>query len=111
MKDDRVYLEHIQECIYRLERYMQDGRDAFLDPGMVQDAVLRRLQTLAETTQRLSEARKAAYPDVPWREIAGFRNVLVHDYLGIDLQEVWSILEHDIPPLRAQVEAMLRDVE
>jgi len=111
VKDDRVYLEHIQECIYRLERYMQDGRDAFLDPGMVQDAVLRRLQTLAETTQRLSEARKAAYPDVPWREIAGFRNVLVHDYLGIDLQEVWSILEHDIPPLRAQVEAMLRDVE
>ena len=111
MKDDRIYLEHILECIDRLQRYTEDGRGVFLEPGIVQDAVLRRLQTLAETTQRLPEDRKAAHPDVPWREIAGFRNVLVHDYLGIDVEQVWSILVHDIPPLREQIEAMLRAAE
>ena len=109
MKDDRVYLEYAVECLDRLGQYVEQGREAFLEPGMVQDAVLRRLQTLAETTQRLSEARQAAHPEVPWREIAGFRNVLVDDHLGVDLEEVWRILEQDIPPLRLHVEAMLQD--
>ena len=57
--------------------------------------------------QRLSEGLKAAHADVPWRAMAGSRNVLVHDYLGIDLEEVWKTIEEDLPPLRARVEAML----
>lgn len=107
MKDDRLYLEHIIECLDRLDAYAAEGRDAFLAPGMLQDAVLRRLQTMAEASQRLSDAAKAAHPEVPWRAIAGFRNVLVHDYLGTDLAEVWRVVEQDLPLLRVQVEEML----
>ena len=100
MKDDRVYLEHIIECLDRIEEYVTEGREAFLEPGMLQDAVLRRLQTLAESTQRLSDARKLAHQGVPWREVHAFRNVVVHNYLGVDLDEVWGIVERHLEPLR-----------
>jgi len=66
----------------RIEQYCQDGEDAFRASELVQDAVLRNLQTLAESTQRISDRLKASHPEVEWRVIAGFRNVLVHDYLG-----------------------------
>jgi uncharacterized protein with HEPN domain len=74
---------------------------------MLQDAVLRNLQVMAESTQRLSEAMKAMQPDIEWLKIAAFRNILVHDYLGIDLETVWDITQHDIPDLKRAVEAML----
>jgi uncharacterized protein with HEPN domain len=64
-----------------------------------QDAVLRNLQVLAESTQRLSNGLKARHSEVPWRTIAAFRNVLVHGYLGVNLERVWQILHEDLPPL------------
>ena len=79
MKDDTVYLRHVQECIRRIEENVAEGRGRFLASHTLQDAVLRNLQTMAESTQCLSEDMKAKYPDVEWRRIAEFRNVLVHD--------------------------------
>lgn len=111
MKDDRLYLLHIRECIQHIEDYVEEGRQAFLTKPMVHDAVLRRLHTMAESTQRLSEPLKERHPNVPWREIAGFRNVVVHDYLGIDLEAAWAIVERDLPPLRQAVERMLAEPE
>lgn len=72
----------------RIEEYVQGGREAFLQSRLIQDAVLRNLQTLAESTQRLSDEFKRAHPDIDWRAIAGFPNVLVHDYLGVDVARV-----------------------
>ena len=108
MKDDRVYLLHIGECIARIEQYTGGGKTGFLADTKTQDAVLRNLHTLAESTRRLSDALKARHPDTDWRSIAAFRNVLVHDYLGVDLQQVWDIVERDLPPLKHKVEAILR---
>jgi uncharacterized protein with HEPN domain len=99
--DDRLYLLHIRECIDRIEEFTPGGRDEFLMDRKTQDAVLRNLQTLAESTQRLSESLKATRSDIPWRQIAGFRNVLVHDYLGVDLERVWDVVSRDLEPLRA----------
>ena len=65
----------------------------------MQDAVLRNLHTIAESTQRLSDRVQATEPDVPWRAIAGFRNVIVHGYLGIDLEVVWSVVDRELPRL------------
>jgi uncharacterized protein with HEPN domain len=65
----------------------------------LQDATLRRLQTLSESTQRLSPALKSAHPEIPWDDIAGFRNRLVHAYLDIDLDLVWNTVVRDLPPL------------
>ena len=109
MKDDRVYLDHILECVHWIGRFTVDGRDAFLQDRKTQSSVLRELQTLAESTQRLSPAFKSEHPEIHWQSIAGFRNVLVHDYLGIKPKRVWEIIERDLPQLQASlVEAMGR---
>ncbi|HUX00114.1 MAG: DUF86 domain-containing protein [Phycisphaerae bacterium] len=100
MKDDSLYLVHIHECIQRIEQYVQGGREAFLHSTLVQDAVVRNLQVLAESTQRLSDDFKARHPHVDWRALAGFRNVPVHDYLGVDKDRVWQIVERNLPELK-----------
>lgn len=81
-------------------------RQTFEASRPVQDAVIRNLQTLTESSQRLSEAIKATEPPVPWRELAGFRNVIVHGYLGIDVAGVWLVIEQDLPALAEAVRRM-----
>jgi uncharacterized protein with HEPN domain len=85
VKDDRVYLIHICECIERIERYTEDGAEVFFADTKTQDAVLRNLHILSESTQHLSKTLKVSHPEVDWRGLSGFRNILVHDYLGINL--------------------------
>jgi uncharacterized protein with HEPN domain len=111
MKDDKLYLIHILECISRIDQYTSPGKDAFLGDTKTQDAVLRNLQILSEPTQRLSPDLKAAHPEVSWDRIAGFRNVLVHEYLGINMVRVWEIVEHGLPGLKQQVEAILKPLQ
>lgn len=108
IQSDRVLLAHIRDCMERIREYTGNERSTFFESQIVQDAVVRNLQTLAESTQRLSESIKATEPDVPWREIAGFRNVLVHGYLGLDLEALWSVVEHDLEGLAEAVERMMR---
>ncbi len=107
MRDDTVYLRHIRESIRRIEENVADGRDRFLASHTLQDAVLRNLQTMAESTQSLSDDLKTTYPDIEWDRIAAFRNVLVHDYLGIDVERVWDITQRDVPELKRAILAML----
>ncbi len=108
MKADRLYLIHIAECVERIESYTRDmDREAFLTSTLVQDAVLRNLQTLAESTQRLSDRLKEDHPEIEWYRIAGFRNVLVHDYLGVDAEKVWNIVQNELPALKRAVQEML----
>lgn len=108
MKDDRLYLIHISESVDRIESYTA-GLDfsAFKKQAMVQDAVLRNLQVLAESTQRLSEDFKSRNPEIEWYQIAGLRNILVHDYLGIDLETVWAVVENNLPELKEVIRVAL----
>jgi uncharacterized protein with HEPN domain len=108
LKDDAIYLGHILECIRRAEENTSAGYDAFMESHTLQDAVLRNLQTMSESTQRISDAVKGANPGVDWRAISGFRNVLVHNYLGIDLDQVWNTFTRDVPVLKTVIEAALR---
>ncbi len=103
MKDDRLYVRHIDECIGRIEQYTADGRDAFFGSTLIQDGVIRNLQMLGQSVLKLSDSAKAAHPDVDWKSIVGLRNILVHDYLGINVQRIWEIVEHDLPDLKAKV--------
>ena len=100
MRTNSAYIDHILECIRRIEENVAGGRDAFMGSHTLQDAVLRNLQTMTEATQRLSVGLKAGYPEVPWARLASFRNVLVHNYLGIDLHIVWSITQREVPELK-----------
>jgi len=111
VKDDRLYLIHIRESIERIEEYTRGGRAAFLVDHKTQDAVLRNLQVLAESTQRISKQLKQQHPQVDWRTISAFRNVMVHDYLGVSLERIWDIVEQDVPVLKKNVKAILEAMQ
>lgn len=101
---DLVYLQHILQCIKKIQEYTCDGKESFISNSLIQDAVLRRLQTMAESTQRLSDELKANAPDVDWRALSGFRNILVHDYLnGVDLDRVWNAVTNYLPGLESAI--------
>jgi len=111
MRDDRLYLIHIRECIERIQEYTVTGKAEFLADTKTQDAVLRNLQTLGESAKNLSDGLRAANPEIEWRRIIGFRNVLVHDYLGVSLERVWQVIERFLPELRRKIEAILKELE
>ena len=88
------------------EKHRGRQREVLLS-DLLQDATLRNLQTMSESTQRLSDSSKALQPQIPWPRVAGFRNVLVHDYIGVDIEHVWTIIESDLPALKLAIAAML----
>jgi len=106
-KDPRVYLAHILECIQKIERFTVDGEDRFLGDALVQDAVLRNFEVIGEAAKRLDDAYRSAHPEIPWRALAGLRDVLIHQYEGVDLEKVWAIVEGDLPGLRKAIAALL----
>jgi uncharacterized protein with HEPN domain len=103
---DHVLLAHMRECLDRIREYTHFERSRFEGSRLVQDAVIRNLQTLAKSSQRLSNEIKRTEPHIPWRELAGFRNVIVHGYLGVDLGAVWLVVEQDLPVLTEAVSRM-----
>ena len=86
--------------------YTQRSRSEFMGSQIVQDAVVRNLQVLAESTTRLSDGIRSTEPALPWEKIRGFRNVLTHAYLSVDLELVWEVIAQDLPELEAAVERM-----
>lgn len=104
--NDIALLDHILACIERIRVYTGSSRSRFFESPMVQDAVMRNLQTLAESTQRLSQEAKDSEPAVPWRSIAGFRNVLTHGYFSVDLEVVWSVVAQDLPSLEEAIKRL-----
>lgn len=96
----------MRDCIARVREYTGADRARFEGSRLIQDAVIRNLQTLAESSQRLSSEIKATEPQMPWRELSGFRNVIVHGYLGIDLGAIWLVIEQDLPVLSEAVDRM-----
>jgi uncharacterized protein with HEPN domain len=110
LKDDKLYLIHINECIHRIEEYLGDGGEvAFMASNLVQDAIIRNLQILSESAIRISDEMQEKHPTMEWFKIRGFRNLLVHDYLGVDLEMVWNIIERDLPKLKAAIGEMIAD--
>lgn len=107
---DELYVIHILECIDKINRFTQRDHDRFLSEEIVQDAVLRNLQTLAESVKRLSDDLKSPLPDIRWQSIVGFRNLIVHDYLGVNVERVWEILEHDLPQLETALRPLAPEI-
>ena len=104
-KDNSVYISHMLNCIVRIDEYVE-SKEHFFESHLVQDAVVRNLQVMAESSQRLSSVIKEKYPNVPWKNISGFRNIIVHDYLGLDLDMIWSVIELELPKLEKALSVM-----
>lgn len=109
-KDDTVYLKHMRDAIQRAERHLTGvAWEQFRQSEIVQDAVIRQLEIIGEATRNISEDFRRAHPYVPWSQIIGLRNRLVHAYFAVDLTIVWEIVQIDLPPLKEQIERMLRN--
>ena len=104
---DRRYLVYIRDAISLIETRTRAGRAAFLCDLDIQDAVLWRLQTLAEATGKLSESVKRRHPQIRWRAIYGFRNIAAHAYLDLHLEQVWEIVDVHLPALKAVIDQEL----
>jgi uncharacterized protein with HEPN domain len=111
MKRDALYLRHILEAIERIEIYVAVGRAAFLSTAHWQDATIRQLEVIGEATKNLSDELRAAHPEVPWRRIAGLRDVLIHNYMGVDLVAVWEVTQNNLPVFKSQAQAILDELE
>ncbi|MDH4098495.1 MAG: DUF86 domain-containing protein [Nitrospira sp.] len=107
MKDDRARLDDILEAIERIERYAQRGRPAFETDELLQTWLIHHIQIIGEAARKLSETARSASPEIPWRQIMTMRNVLVHDYFGVDMEEVWVAVQRDIPDLKRKVQSLL----
>lgn len=107
MRDDRERLLDILEAIERIEKYTSKGREVFEDDELIQTWVVHHLEIIGEATRALSSEIKQNYPKVPWSQIAGMRNILVHHYFGVDASAVWNAVDRDLPTLKNQVEVML----
>jgi uncharacterized protein with HEPN domain len=106
-KDPRVYLARILECAQRIELFTADGNSRFMRDRMVQDAVLRNFEIIGEAAKRLDDRYRTAHPEIPWRALAGLRDILIHQDEGVDLERVWAIVERELPRLRAAIAALL----
>jgi uncharacterized protein with HEPN domain len=106
-RHDRDYLEHILHAARAIDRSVAGGRERFLADEDAFDAGLRRLHTIAESTQRLSDELKDRHPEIPWARIAGFRNRIVHAYMDVDPELIWSVIQEELPPLALLAEREL----
>ncbi|MCX7046668.1 MAG: DUF86 domain-containing protein [Candidatus Sumerlaeota bacterium] len=107
MKEDAVYLKHIVDAIVKIEAYAAVGYEKFMKESQWQDAIIRQLEIIGEATKHLSEEIRVQHDYVPWRPIAGLRDVLIHNYMGVDLEAVWQITQKDIPEIKTHIEKIL----
>jgi uncharacterized protein with HEPN domain len=93
VKDDRVYLEHIRDAVDDIIEYTQPGRGEFFADRMRQDATIRKLEVIGQAVKNLSEHCKSRRDEIPWKQIAGMRDRVIHDYFGVNLEIVWAVVE------------------
>ena len=109
MKEDHLYLLHMSERCRRIIRFTEPGREAFLASEELQDAVIRNIEVIGESAKRVSIDARGRMASIDWRGICGMRDVLIHDYIGVDLDEVWNVVSSRIPELQAVLEQFLAD--
>ena len=108
MKRDEVFLQHILDAVNRIITYTSEGRDAFFGNTMIQDAVIRNLEVIGEATKALSDETRREYDNVPWDDMAGMRDVLIHQYMGVDLEIVWDVSQNKVKDLRSRIRSLLQ---
>jgi uncharacterized protein with HEPN domain len=111
LRDDRERLRDIDEAIVKIEKYVSVGYRAFIEDERTQVWIIHHLQVIGEASNHLSDELTEQNQDIPWADIVGLRNILVHQYFGIDLRQVWETAELDMPILKAKVREILQAIK
>lgn len=111
-KDIKVYLEDILESISQIEKYTKKiAQNKFNKNVQLQDAVLRRLEIIGEAVKNIPEDFRNLYPKIPWKKIAGMRDILIHEYSGVDLKRVWKVVKEDLIDLKKNISEIIKKLE
>ncbi len=111
MRDQKLYLIDIAESIQYIKRYTLNlNEEEFYQNEQIQDAVLRRLEIIGEATKNISDDLKNRFPQLPWKEMAGIRDVIIHDYFGINLRRIRLTVRQDLPTLETLIEEILKKI-
>lgn len=109
-RDIKLYLQDIWESILAIEEYTQGlTEEGFYDNRQVQDAVIRRLEIVGEATKNVDDDFRKRYSDIPWKEMAGMRDVLIHEYFGVNLRRVWQVIKTDLPGLKQKFVVIMEE--
>lgn len=100
MSRDITYIEQILDAIEKVEEYTKDGQAVFVNTALIQDAVIRNIEVIGEVAKRISDDFKNLNRDIPWRKMAGIRDVLIHDYDSIDMNILWNVVEVELPKIK-----------
>ncbi len=101
-------MSHILESIIQIEEYCHEMDESYFhEDKKTQDAVIRRIEIIGEASKNLSHKLKEKYPQIPWKKMAGMRDVLIHAYFGVDIEKTWNVVINDIPLLKKQIQEVL----
>ncbi|MEK7376655.1 MAG: DUF86 domain-containing protein [Candidatus Margulisiibacteriota bacterium] len=107
LRDDSAYINHILDAITKIESYLSGiSYDAFIATTLIQDGIIRQIKIIGEASGNISDKFKESNPDIPWADIVGMRNKLIHQYFGVDIDAVWETSKKDVPELKEKIEKL-----
>lgn len=110
LADPKVPLTYMIESLKAIQEYSRGGKHEFLESGLIRDAIIRNLEVVGEAAKQIDSPLREKYPDVPWRRMTGMRDVLIHNYFGVDVEMVWTVVEVEVPRLLHQLGEILNSL-
>lgn len=111
IKDPKIFIEHILECIELIEEYVKGKvKEDFINSKQLQDAIIRRIEIIGEAVKNIPPEIKNKYPDIPWKQIGSMRDILIHEYFGVDVDLTWKVAKEDIVELKKEILKVKKDL-